>query len=81
MPWCRYADDGLVHCKTEEEAKHMLELLRKRFEECGLTLHPDRTKIIYCKDGSRKEKHKEIKFDFFRIYLSTEIGKKKQQTK
>lgn len=63
-PWCRYADDGLVHCKTEEEAKHTLEVLKKRFEECGLALHPDKTKIVYCKDGSRKEKHKQIKFDF-----------------
>lgn len=64
MPWCRYADDGLVHCKTEEEAKHILELLKRRFEECGLMLHPDKTKIVYCKDGNRKEKHKENKFDF-----------------
>lgn len=64
MPWCRYADDGLVHCKTEEEAKRILEAIKKRFEECGLALHPDKTKIVYCKDGSRKGKHKEIKFDF-----------------
>ena len=64
MPWCRYADDGLVHCKTEGEARHILEVLKKRFEECGLALHPDKTKIVYCKDGSRKEKHKQIKFDF-----------------
>lgn len=64
MPWCRYADDGLVHCKTEEEARHILEGLKKRFEQCGLALHPDKTKIVYCKDGSRKESYKEIKFDF-----------------
>jgi RNA-directed DNA polymerase len=64
MPWCRYADDGLVHCKTEEEAKHILEHLKRRFEECGLMLHPDKTKIVYCKDGNRKENHKENKFDF-----------------
>ena len=64
MPWCRCADDGLVHCKTEEEAKHILEALKKRFEECGLGLHPDKTKIVYCKEGSRKERHKQIKFDF-----------------
>ena len=64
MPWCRYADDGLVHCKTEAEAKYMLEELRKRFEECGLMLHPTKTKIIYCKDGSRKGKYPEKKFDF-----------------
>lgn len=64
MPWCRYADDGLVHCKTEEEAKYTLKKLQKRFEECGLTLHPDKTKIIYCKDENRKENYQEKKFDF-----------------
>ena len=56
-PWCRYADDGLVHCKTEWEASQLLEELRKRFAKCGLELHPDKTKIIYCRDGSRKGKY------------------------
>ena len=64
MPWCRYADDGLVHSKTEAEAKHIQEELEKRLGECGLMFHPDKTKIIYCKDRNRKGKHKEIKFDF-----------------
>jgi len=63
-PWCRYADDGLVHCKTEYEAKYILEKLRKRFEECKLSMHPDKTKIIYCRDGARKGSYKQIKFDF-----------------
>jgi RNA-directed DNA polymerase len=63
-PWCRYADDGLVHCKTEQEAKLILAELKARFEECGLELHPDKTKIIYCKDGARKEDHTDTKFDF-----------------
>ncbi|WP_213155405.1 group II intron reverse transcriptase/maturase, partial [Neochlamydia sp. AcF65] len=64
MPWCRYSDDGLIHCNTEQEAQHLLTNLKKRFEECSLMLHPDKTKIIYCKDGSRKGKYKETKFDF-----------------
>nr|NGY94592.1 putative protein YkfC [Neochlamydia sp. AcF84] len=64
IPWCRYADDALVHCKTEQEAKQILHMLEKRMEKCGLTLHPDKTKIVYCKDVDRKEKYKEIKFDF-----------------
>jgi len=63
-PWCRYADDGLVHCRTELEAKQLLEDLKIRFQECGLKLHPLKTKIVYCKDVNRKEKYTEISFDF-----------------
>lgn len=64
MPWCRYADDGLVHCKTEQQAKEMLEVLIKRFAECGLQLHPDKTRIVYCKDSKRRMKHSLTSFDF-----------------
>ena len=64
MPWCRYADDGLVHCRTEEEAKQVLAELAKRFEECKLELHPDKTKIIYCKDANRKGEYPNKSFDF-----------------
>lgn len=44
IPWCRYADDGLAHCETEEEAKQLLAELTNRFKECGLELHPNKTK-------------------------------------
>lgn len=63
-PWCRYADDGLVHCKTEQEAQKMLAVLTERFASCGLTLHPEKTKIVYCKDGKRKGRHENTSFDF-----------------
>ncbi len=63
-PWARYADDGLVHCQSEKEAEQLLQRLKGRFAECGLELHPDKTRIIYCKDEDRKEEHREIKFDF-----------------
>ena len=55
VPWCRYADDGLVHCRTEQQAKLVLVELKKRFEHCKLELHPKKTKIIYCKDKERKD--------------------------
>lgn len=64
VPWCRYADDGLVHCKTEQEARAIRAALEARLAECGLTLHPEKTKIVYCKDGSRKGKYPNTKFDF-----------------
>lgn len=63
-PWCRYADDGLVHCKTEKQAKEILELLNKRFQECGLQLHPQKTRIIYCKKYDRKGTYPNVSFDF-----------------
>ncbi len=63
-PWCRYADDGLLHCKTEHEAKQMLIAINERFKECKLEIHPEKTKIIYCKDGGRKSNYKDTKFDF-----------------
>jgi group II intron reverse transcriptase/maturase len=62
--WCRYADDGLLHCKTLQEAEHLLEVLRQRFQECGLELHPDKTKIVYCKDGERRKEYPHKSFDF-----------------
>lgn len=63
-PWCRYADDGLAHCETEEEAKQLLAELTDRFKECGLELHPNKTKIVYCKDGSRRKDYPNKSFDF-----------------
>jgi group II intron reverse transcriptase/maturase len=64
MPWCRYADDGLVHCKTEEEAQQVIVELTNRFKECGLELHPDKTRIVYCKDGRRRKEYSNIEFTF-----------------
>lgn len=63
-PWCRYADDGLVHCKTEQEARDIKAALAERLAECGLEMHPDKTRIVYCKDGRRKGGYPETKFDF-----------------
>ncbi len=62
--WARYADDGIVHCRTKEEAQNLRVALEKRLKEVKLELHPTKTKIIYCKDKNRKENHSEIKFDF-----------------
>ena len=63
-PWCRYADDGLVHCRTEHEAQAIKAALDVRLLQCGLQLHPDKTKIVYCKDGQRKGTYPNTQFDF-----------------
>ena len=64
VPWCRYADDGLVHCRTERDAQAMMAALNARFAECGLQMHPEKTKIVYCKDTRRRGGYQNTKFDF-----------------
>ena len=61
---CRYADDGLVPCRTEREAKQVLEDLGKRLIACGLELHPSKTKIVYCNDGRRRRRYENTAFTF-----------------
>lgn len=64
VPFARYADDGLLHCRTENEAAHLWRAIKERFQHCGLELHPDKTKIVYCRDGNRKERYPNIQFEF-----------------
>jgi RNA-directed DNA polymerase len=64
LPWCRYADDGLVHCRSEREAEAVQAALQARLAECGLEIHPTKTRIVYCKDGKRKERYPSVTFDF-----------------
>ena len=64
LPWCRYADDGLVHCRVEHEAERVKAALQARLTECHLEMHPTKTRIVYCKDGKRKGEYPNIKFDF-----------------
>jgi len=60
----RYADDAVVHCGSERQARAVLEAIRGRLAQCGLELHPTKTRIIYCKDDDRPEEHEHIRFDF-----------------
>ncbi len=71
----------MVHCSTEEEAQRLLELIRERMSQCMLELHPEKTKIVYCKDDSRKGTYPQESFDFlgytFRMRRSWNRVKKK----
>jgi group II intron reverse transcriptase/maturase len=64
LPWCRYADDGLVHCHSEQEAIALKADLQVRLAACGLELHPTKTKIAYCKDGKRSGRYPNVQFNF-----------------
>ncbi len=63
-PFERYADDGVVHCKTEAEANKIKIAIAERLAECKLELHPEKTKIVYCKDDDRRKRYPNEKFDF-----------------
>ncbi|WP_327137419.1 group II intron reverse transcriptase/maturase [Streptomyces sp. NBC_01340] len=60
----RYADDAVVHCVTERQAQQVWAALEARMEEVGLRLHPDKTKLVYCKDSRRRGSAEHTSFKF-----------------
>ncbi len=64
IPFERYANDALVHCRSEQQAQAVLAAIRGRFGQVGLELHPSKTRIVYCKDDDRPGEYEHVKFDF-----------------
>ncbi|MFC1592189.1 group II intron reverse transcriptase/maturase [Thermodesulfobacteriota bacterium] len=64
IPFERYADDIVVHCRSRKQAEKIKSKVEKRLLQCKLELHPEKTKIVYCKDDDRKGNYPNEKFDF-----------------
>jgi group II intron reverse transcriptase/maturase len=64
IPFERYADDGICHCKTLAQAQALRAALERRFAECHLEPHPQKTRVVYCKDDDRRGTYPEHSFDF-----------------
>ncbi len=64
IPFERYADDTICHCYSLEEAQMLKASIVERFAACKLRLNEKKTRIVYCKDGKRREEYKDITFDF-----------------
>jgi len=64
IPFERYADDAVCHCKSEAQATQLLQDLQRRMKKIGLELHPKKTKIVYCKDDDRRGDYPQTSFDF-----------------
>ena len=75
VPFERYADDIICHCRTEREALTLRQMLDRRFGECGLALHPEKTKLVYCKDTNRKADYAAIQFDFLGYTFRPRLAK------
>jgi len=75
VPFERYADDIICHCRSEHDALKLRQTLDQRFAECGLVLHPEKTKVVYCKDAHRKGEHATIQFDFLGYTFRPRLAK------
>ena len=64
VPFERYADDGICHCRSRAEAEGLRVAIERRFAECGLELNLQKTRVVYCKDDNRRGDYPEQKFDF-----------------
>jgi group II intron reverse transcriptase/maturase len=64
VPFERFADDALVHCRSKRQAESVLIAIRDRLLQCGLQLHPTKTRIVYCRDSDRREVYEHVSFDF-----------------
>jgi RNA-directed DNA polymerase len=64
VPFERYADDMIVHCSTEAQAQEMRQVIDERLGRCNLQLHPEKTKIVYCKDSNRRDRYPIEQFEF-----------------
>jgi RNA-directed DNA polymerase len=64
IPFCRYADDGLLHCRSRRQAEYAMSRLTERLRECGLEINPDKSSIVYCQDRNRQQEHEVVNFDF-----------------
>jgi group II intron reverse transcriptase/maturase len=64
VKFVRYADDMVIHCRSQEEAEGLLEAIKERLEAVGLRLNEEKTQIVYCKDYRRTEDQSKVQFGF-----------------
>ena len=68
----------MVHCKSEQQAKYVLTAIAKRLTQCKLELHPEKARIVYCKDGKRKGSYEHERFDFLGFTFRPRLSKDKK---
>jgi group II intron reverse transcriptase/maturase len=81
VKYVRYADDAILHCKGKQQAEYVLQRLKGRMRECCLELHPEKTKLVYCKDYRRQEDYPVVKFDFLSYSFQPRSTKSKKTSK
>lgn len=79
-PFARYADDAVVHCRSQAEAEHLLAAIGERMAQCKLTMHPDKSKVVYCKNSNRRKEYPVIDFTFLGFTFRPRMSRNKQGT-
>lgn len=79
-PFVRYADDAVVHCRTRKQAEEVMRSIALRLADCGLTMHPEKSKVVYCKDSNRTASYPHVSFTFlgFRFRPRMAINRQKR---
>ncbi|AGJ98650.1 Putative reverse transcriptase [Wolbachia endosymbiont of Drosophila simulans wNo] len=75
IPFERYVDDAMVHCKTQKQAKFIKDKIEERLAEFKLKLHPEKTQIVYCKDDNRRDEFPIQSFDFLGYTFRPRLAK------
>jgi RNA-directed DNA polymerase len=73
----RYCDDAVVHCRSESQAHRVRDAIAARLAQVGLELHPDKTRIVYCKDEDRRDDHEVTSFTFLGYEFRPRLAKSK----
>ncbi len=77
-PFARYADDLVIHCRSRDEAEKLLSEITVRLAECQLTVHPEKTKVVFCRDSNRPGEFEKTEFDFLGFTFRQRLAKSKQ---
>jgi group II intron reverse transcriptase/maturase len=77
-PFARYADDAVVHCRSEAQARAVMQDIASRLGECGLTMHPEKSKVVYCKDSNRTKAYPTVQFTFLGFTFRPREAQSKQ---
>jgi group II intron reverse transcriptase/maturase len=76
-PFARYADDAVVHCRSQKQAEEAMQSIASRLAECGLTMHPEKSKIVYCGKRSQNKAYPTVQFTFLGFTFRPRIAKDK----
>jgi RNA-directed DNA polymerase len=71
----RYADDVICHCRSQQEAERLQKALEARLESCGLELHPQKARVVYCRDSNRREEFPGVQFTFLGFAFRPRMAK------
>lgn len=78
-PFARYADDAVVHCRSKKQAEYLMRSIASRLADCGLTMHPDKSKVVYCKNSNRRELYPHVSFTFLGFTFRPRKAKSTQE--